>query len=62
MVEIDPWKCLTEPLAFLTDSAILGRLGGSVEPPDDGPHLEGPPIRERAPEANQEAVVHGSKR
>ena len=61
MVEIDRRKCLPDPLTFLTDSTILGRLGCSVEPPDDGPHLKRPPIREGVPEAKEQAVVHADK-
>jgi hypothetical protein len=61
MVEINRRKCLPDPLTFLTDSTILGRLGCSVEPPDDGPHLKRPPIREGVPEAKEQAVVHAEK-
>jgi len=58
MVEIDPWKCLPEPLALFEDRAILGRLGCSVEPTLDSAHLERPPIREGMPEPKEKAVVH----
>jgi hypothetical protein len=61
IVEIDPWKCPPDPLAFLADSAILRGLGCSVQPAFDGAHLEGPPIREGVPEAKEQAVVHAEK-
>jgi len=62
MIEIDLRKCAPDPLTFFADRAILGRLGCSVEPALDRPHLEGPPIRKGAAEAKQEALVHASKR
>jgi hypothetical protein len=61
MVEIDPWKCLPDPLTFLADGTILGRLGCSVQPTLDGAHLEQPPIREGAPQAKEATLVHAEK-
>jgi hypothetical protein len=58
MVEIDRRKCPPDPLAFFADCAILGRLRGSVEPALDGTDLEGPPIREGAPESQEGAFGH----
>src|SRR6266851_8459531 len=61
MIEIDRRKCPPHPLAFLADRALFRGLGRSIEPPDDGAHLERPPIRESAPETMKQAVVHGGK-
>ena len=61
VVEIDPRKCLPDPLTFLADGAILRGLGRSVEPTFDGAHVERPPIREGVPEAKEKAIVHAEK-
>jgi hypothetical protein len=64
MVKINPRERLPDPLTLQADRAIFGRLGRSVEPTLDSPHLEGPPIAGTATEATEAAeavVVHGDR-